>query len=211
MSENIELRPVGKSANGPPLPPRHPDSEPGTLGRAYRLAEDKAKAAVHLQEGGLDVVSTWGLGAAAWFVILAIPLLLFPRILLFFAQTKPSAFEITDLDREHYDSLTPLESFLCLTLSLGLIACSLITLFVLVPTYEPPATPAGRKPLLGILVGLTSLMSVVSINTASIGALGKVVGGGNVVIAIWGWWVIVFGNMRWKERKSKVPDRFKKL
>jgi hypothetical protein len=68
MSENIELRPVGKSANGPPLPPRHPDSEPGTLGRAYRLAEDKAKAAVHLQEGGLDVVSTWGLGAAAWCV-----------------------------------------------------------------------------------------------------------------------------------------------
>jgi hypothetical protein len=68
MSENIELRPVGKSANGPPLPPRHPDSEPGTLGRAYRLAEDKAKAAVHLQEGGLDAVSTWGLGAAAWCV-----------------------------------------------------------------------------------------------------------------------------------------------
>jgi hypothetical protein len=68
MSENIELRPVGKSANGPPLPPRRPDSEPGTLGRAYRLAEDKAKAAVHLQEGGLDVVSTWGLGAAAWYV-----------------------------------------------------------------------------------------------------------------------------------------------
>jgi hypothetical protein len=68
MSENIELRPVGKSANGPPLPPRHPESEPGTLGRAYRLAEDKAKAAVHLQEGGLDVVSTWGLGAAAWCV-----------------------------------------------------------------------------------------------------------------------------------------------
>jgi hypothetical protein len=147
------------------------------------------------------------------FAILALPLLLFPRILLFFSQTRPSPFEIasSELDREHYDSLTPLESFLCLTLSLGLIACSLITLFVLVPTYEPPSTNPGRTPMLSVLVALTSLMSIFAYNTRSIGALGTVVGGGNAAMAVWGWWVIVFGNMRWTTRKSKLPDRLKKL
>jgi hypothetical protein len=64
MSEGIELHSIGRSAPTPP--PRQSDSAAGGLGRAYRLAEEKAKAAVHLQEGGLDATSSWGLGAAAW-------------------------------------------------------------------------------------------------------------------------------------------------
>jgi hypothetical protein len=72
MAEGIELRNLGDKARAsPPLPPRHPaagssDSPSGGLGRAYRLAEEKAKAAVHLQEGGLDTVAYWGCGAAIW-------------------------------------------------------------------------------------------------------------------------------------------------
>jgi hypothetical protein len=103
----------------PPVPPRHPEA---SLGAAYRQAENKAKAAVHL-ERGLDLVSIWGLAAAAWwvlnvpahprFAILAIPLLLFPRILLFFAQTPVNPASTLDA---HYDSLSPLESYLCLSL-----------------------------------------------------------------------------------------------
>ena len=64
MSDPIELRPMGASA--PPPPPRHPDTPSGGLGQAYRSAEDKARAAVHLQEGGLDNVSIWGCGLASW-------------------------------------------------------------------------------------------------------------------------------------------------
>lgn len=67
MSEGIELRPVGKSAPSvsPPLV-KDRDSQPGALGRGFRAAEDAAKAAVHFDEGGLDAVSTWGIGAAGW-------------------------------------------------------------------------------------------------------------------------------------------------
>lgn len=64
MSEGIELRNLKSKAPTPP--PRHPDSSGGTLGKAYRLAEEKAKAAVHLQEGGMDVTGVWGCGAAIW-------------------------------------------------------------------------------------------------------------------------------------------------
>jgi hypothetical protein len=65
MSEGIELRNLKGKAPTPP--PRHPDTQAqGGLGKAYRLAEEKAKAAVHLQEGGLDVTSVWGCGTAIW-------------------------------------------------------------------------------------------------------------------------------------------------
>ena len=66
MSESIELKPLGSSA--PPIPARHPETTSGSLGQAYRAAEEKAKAAVHLQEGVLDSVSVWGCGAACWCV-----------------------------------------------------------------------------------------------------------------------------------------------
>jgi len=66
MSKPIELRPMGAATPKPPVPPRHADTAPGGLGAAYQAAEDKAKAAVHLQDGALDSISTWGLGAAAW-------------------------------------------------------------------------------------------------------------------------------------------------
>jgi len=91
---------------------------------------------------------------------------------------------------------------------------AMITLFVLVPSYTAPTANPSRTPLLVILVGLMTIMSVVSINTASIGALGKVVGGGNTIVAIWGWWVIVFGNGRGelsKKGKKHIPERFKRL
>ncbi|WVW83120.1 hypothetical protein I302_105138 [Kwoniella bestiolae CBS 10118] len=224
MSDPIELRPIGKSApRPPPPPPRHPatsslgDALPGSLGRAYRNAEEKAKAAVHLQEGGMDAISIWGLGLASWFSILAIPLLLFPRILLFFSQTPPppSTSALTATGREeHYDTLSSLESTLCLSISLGLFAISLISIFALVPTYEPPTTNPTRKPILGILVGLTTLAGLILWNLS-----GLVLGGGNLIVAIWGWWVIVFGSSTNKlskvgnggKKDGKVHERLKRL
>jgi hypothetical protein len=84
---------------------------------------------------------------------------------------------------------------------------ALITLFVLVPSYTPPSANPARMPLLVVLVGLVTLMSVVSYNTASIGALGTVVGVGNGIIAIWGWWVIVFGLGK-GYRSNKTVSKF---
>ncbi|WVF72123.1 hypothetical protein IAT40_006935 [Kwoniella sp. CBS 6097] len=245
MSDPIELRPLGQSkpasASGtapPPPPPRHPatskagaaiaDALPGTLGSAYRSAEEKARAAVHLQEGGMDAVSVWGLALSAWFASLALPLLLFPRILLFFSQVAPSptpfstssssssSRDVKDRE-EHYDNLTSLESSLCLSLSLGLLAVSLISLIILVPTYELPNSNPSRKSLLGIFVGLTTISGLTMWNSAGLGGLSGVVGGGNIFVAIWGWWVIVFGGsgesklLKKDGKKSKTPERLKRL
>ncbi|ORX39861.1 hypothetical protein BD324DRAFT_615273 [Kockovaella imperatae] len=209
--EGIELQPVGSSTLKPRIPPRHPDTAPGGLGAAYRAAEDKAKAAVHLQEGNLDNVSVWGLVAAGWFTILALPLLLFPRILVFFSQTPAPGPGIANLERDHYDTLTPLESFLALTLALGLVSLALLVFLTLVPSYTPPSP--SRWPLLAIIVGLTSTMSVIAWN-APIGGLGKVTGIGNTLVAIWGWWVVVFGQGRSNMAnvgKKIHPKRWEKL
>lgn len=215
MGESVELRPMGAS-RPPAPPPRHPETSAGGLGRAYRAAEDKAKASVHLQEGGMDTTSTYGVGVAIWYSILAVPLLLFPRILLFFAQVPPppgtSAAAFGQPEREsHYDALTPLESFLCLSLSLGLLAFSLIAIFALVPTYEPPTTNPSRTSILSVIVGINTVMALVSLNTKSVGGLGTVIGIGNTLMAVWGWWVVVFGMVHLKEKKSRVPSRLKKL
>ena len=159
-------------------------------------------------------------------------------MLIFFSQTPPQTSQFAtsshvELDRDHYDALTPLESFLCLSLGLGLVAMALITVFVLVPTYlaplstttvdttsgvSPESIPTkspGRVALLAVLVGLTSLMSVLSWNSSSVGALGKAVSLGNGAVGIWGWWVIIFGGGRGllskAGKKSKVPERLKRL
>jgi hypothetical protein len=232
MADNIELRPMGTSK--PPLPPRHPEtSTGGSLSAAYRQAEEKAKAAVHLQEGGLDSVSIWGLAASAWcvspcipqqisyiethgaddrFALLGIPLLLFPRILLFFAQTPPATLATAaGLDRDHYDTLTPLESFLCLSLSVGLFAMALISLFVIAPSYTPPTSNPSRWPALAVLVGLSTIVSLVTWNSP-IGGLGTLLSLGNTAIAVWGWWVIAFGQGRSKLSQAKHKnERWKKL
>jgi len=62
MTDNIELKPMGKST--PSIPPRHPESS--SLHASFKAAEEKARAAVHLQEGNLDAVSIYGLAVSAW-------------------------------------------------------------------------------------------------------------------------------------------------
>jgi hypothetical protein len=145
------------------------------------------------------------------FAFISLPLLIYPRMLVFFAQTKPNQLNV--LDRDHYDDLTSLEYFLCLITGMGSLSMALICLFVLVPNYE--TKPPGRMPLLCVLTGLTSLSGVMSWN-GGIGGLGKFVGLGNGVMAVWGWWVIVFSGgkgyiSKQSKRSRKFDERFKKL
>lgn len=147
------------------------------------------------------------------YTVLGIPLLLFPRILLFFAQSPPAtvAAAAAGLDRDHYDAPTPLESFLSTTLSLGLFSMALISLFVVVPSYTPPSSNPSRWPTLAVLVGLSSIVSVTAWNSP-IGGLGTLVALGNTVIAVWGWWVVAFGQGRSKLGKVKHRnERWKRL
>jgi len=98
---------------------------------------------------------------------------------------------MTNTIDSHYDSLSPLESFLCLSLAIGLFAMALLTLFVVTPSYTPPSP--SRWPALAVIVGLTTVTSLVAWNSP-IGGLGVLTGLGNTAVAIWGWWVVVFGT-----------------
>lgn len=131
--------------------------------------------------------------------------------MLFFAQSPSAPHVVAAARDEHYDDFTPLESFLVLVTAIGLLALALTSLLILGPSYQAPSINPSRKPLLGILVGLTTISSLVGFNTGAIGGLGKFVGVGNLGVAVWGWWVIMFGEMKRGERRSKMPDRLKKL
>lgn len=145
------------------------------------------------------------------FSALALPLLLFPRIILFFAQSPASPHVSASSRDDHYDTFTPLESFLLLVLSLGLLTLALASLFIIAPAYHPPSSNPSRKPLLGLLVGLITLSALLGFNTTAIGGLGTFLGVGGTIIAGWGWWVIMFGQMKFGEKRSKMPERLKKL
>jgi len=144
------------------------------------------------------------------FSALALPLLLFPRIILFFAQ-NPASPHVTASSSDHYDTFTPLESFLITILSLGLFTLALTALLILAPAYHPPAVNPSRKPLLGLMIGLTTISALLGWNTKAIGGLGSAIGLGNTVIAGWGWWVVMFGEMKFGDKRSKMPERLKKL
>ncbi|KAJ9092004.1 hypothetical protein QFC19_008872 [Naganishia cerealis] len=76
-------------------------------------------------DDGFDVISYWAIGASIWFAILALPLLLFPRLLLFLSQTRPEGTSFlakaAQSHGQHYDDLSPLEKFLCTQLGLGIV------------------------------------------------------------------------------------------
>ena len=145
------------------------------------------------------------------FSALALPLLLFPRIILFFAQSPASPHVSASSRDDHYDTFTPLESFLLVILSLGLLTLALASLFIIAPAYHPPSSNPSRKPLLGLLVVLITLSALYGFNTSVIGGLGTFLGVGGTIIAGWGWWVIMFGQMKFGEKRSKMPERLKKL
>lgn len=166
-------------------------------------------------------------------LILLLPLLLFPRFLLFLSQS-PSQPHISLSEsfaasssklpssrssaREgHYDDLTGLEHFLCTQMGIGLLAVMGMCLLLIPtpprPTSFPPLDPTTNVPIpfttsqplnlrmpflliLSSLMGLSAFMSWNSSGTAEAigGGLGGVVALGNGAVAIWGWWVAVFGT-----------------
>ncbi|KAL1405307.1 hypothetical protein Q8F55_008934 [Vanrija albida] len=232
--DNIELRPLGAAAASgsttslPPPYPDHPAPSP-SLTQGYRAAEDAAKARVRPGEGAMDAASVYGLFAAGWFALCALPLLTMPRLVLFLAgpsaapsPLNPSALQaplsnnpassgpIPSYDRGHYDALTHLEAFSLRLLGLGLVALALVSLFVVVPSYAPGVAP-GRQSTIVVWAILGSIAAVVSWN-APLGALATITSLGNAVLSGWGWWAVFFGNDDRKFKKYLKPNsRLKRL
>ncbi|KAG9038451.1 hypothetical protein FRB95_001308 [Tulasnella sp. JGI-2019a] len=153
--------------------------------------------------------SWWAWATAAWFSILAFPLLLFPRFLLFLST--PALAEVT-ASRE---TLTSLESYLCTHLGIGLLALS-VALIISIPSAPPISRtitpePSQTHPLLVPLSTSLSITAFVSYNTSRIGALGVLMTIGCGFTGLWGLWVIAFqgtGNYSNKTGADKHTSSF---
>ncbi|KAF9013874.1 hypothetical protein BDQ17DRAFT_1230886, partial [Cyathus striatus] len=135
-------------------------------------------------------------------VVLASCLVLFPRLLLFISEAGS--------DTDHRTALTPLESFLALHFGIFLSALAL-ALVLNIPTSAPPVpytdTPVPYHPLLGPLTLASVISAFLAWNTKSVGPLASVVFTGSSTIALWGLWVIVFGNESLKSKKTGADKR----
>lgn len=148
------------------------------------------------------------------------PLLLLPRLILFFAQgqdaSRPNRHGVNfgteavpSYDRGHYDALTALEDFALRMLGFGSLALAAICLFVVVPSHNPHSPP--RMPTTAVITILTSVTAVVCWNS-KLGALSFITGLGNGGIACWGWWVMFFSDDPHKFGKYLRKDsRLKRL
>lgn len=152
--------------------------------------------------------------------MLALPLLLLPRLILFLAQGSESALKAGPLGvvpsgpiptyGGRPDTLTPLESFTLRMLGLGLIALAAISVFVIVPNYSPQAMPY-RLPTVCVFAVLGCVTAFAGWN-APLGVMSVLLGLGNGVLGAWGWWTVFFGEEKQKLGKYlKKNSRFKKL
>ncbi|KAG8925119.1 hypothetical protein FRC02_009930 [Tulasnella sp. 418] len=141
--------------------------------------------------------------------LLAIPLLLFPRFVLFLST--PS----TTSPVNHRDELTALESFLCTHVGIGLLAVA-IGLVTSIPDPPPisrtlPSDPVSGHPLLIPLSLALSLTSFIAYNTYQIGALGLLITIGCGFTGLFGLWVVLFqgtGNFSRKTGADKHTSSF---
>ncbi|KAI0664785.1 hypothetical protein C8Q70DRAFT_939714 [Cubamyces menziesii] len=111
------------------------------------------------------VITAWTWASAMILLVLAVPLILSPRLLLFLSETG----------NERRAALTPLESFMALHTGLLLFALSLALIFNIPPDdMEVTTTGQGRgHPLLGPLSGACALISFIAYNTSSVMLRGR--------------------------------------
>ncbi|KAI0748146.1 hypothetical protein C8Q80DRAFT_1170391 [Daedaleopsis nitida] len=145
------------------------------------------------------VVSSWAWTSAALLLVVAIPLILSPKLLLFLSETG----------MERRASLTPLESFLAWNTGILLSALS-VALVMNVPSG--PADITARRetpghPLLEPLSAACLLISFLSYNTSSVGSLGFLLCLGSGTIGLWGVWAIMFAGSSKISRKTGADKR----
>ncbi|KAG9019631.1 hypothetical protein FRB90_011977 [Tulasnella sp. 427] len=190
-SEGIELQPLGKDA---PVPPQKPTRQE-IMERLSQMRDESS--------------GWWAWITAAWFTILALPLLIFPRLLLFLS----TPFNIHT--SEIRETMTPLEGYLCTHVGIGLLALA-IALVTAIPS-PPPIVRAGvvpppqTHPLLAPLSFSLAVTSFISYNTKNIGPLGMIMTLGCGITGLWGLWVMAFegtGNYSNKTGADKHTSSF---
>ncbi|KAI0721069.1 hypothetical protein C8T65DRAFT_254556 [Cerioporus squamosus] len=172
----------------------------------YEMDELKKRNAVPADEpqpstdGPKDdgVVSAWAWASAALLCLVAFPLIVTPKLVLFLAGTERS-------------TPTPLESFLAW--NAGIILCAIaiaLVMNVCVPSGLEDLTArhgAPGHPLLEPLSAACLLISFISYNTTSVGSLGLLICLGTGAIGGWGFWAILFAGSSRISRKTGADKR----
>jgi len=152
-----------------------------------------------------NAITMWAYGSTILLVALAAPMILFPKVLLFAAETGPST----------RTALTPLEALLALHGGIILFALAMGLLFN-IPSGRPIAQAAAGTKVTGhpLLVPLTTACTTIaflSYNTISVSSLAFLVFLGSATIGVWGIWTILFAgssNISKKTGADKHTSRF---
>ncbi|KAI0374915.1 hypothetical protein BV20DRAFT_986896 [Pilatotrama ljubarskyi] len=147
------------------------------------------------------VILWWAWVSAILLLMLAIAMILFPRLLLFLSETGT----------ERRVALTPLEAFMALHIGILLFAISLALIFNIPSNPLTAGQSATGHPLLGALSVACVLISFIAYNTKSVGSLSFLVFLGSGTIGLWGLWAIVFSGTSSISRKTgadKHTSRF---
>lgn len=148
------------------------------------------------QDARESTVSLWVWVSSAILGFASLPLLLFPRLILFTSEASTEARTL----------LTPLESFLCTHFGI-LLATIALTLVLNIPSYAPIApreeiTNIQTHPLLGPLTGACVLSAFLAWNTRDVGPLATLVFLGAGTVGLSGLWAIVFAGTARISRKT---------
>ncbi|KAI1795859.1 hypothetical protein LXA43DRAFT_690784 [Ganoderma leucocontextum] len=132
-------------------------------------------------------------------LLAAIPLLLYPKLLLFLSETGT----------EPRTALTPLESFLAWNTGIMLTALAVALVFNIPsgPEVLHPRRWSPDHPLLEPMSSACLLISFLSYNTSSVGSLGFLISLGSGTIGLWGLWAILFAGSSSISRKTGADKR----
>jgi len=143
-----------------------------------------------------STISWWAWTTATLCLLLSSCLILFPRLLLFFAETSESA--------ERRTALTPLESFLALHFGVLLAAVSVASVLNVPSSHPVGARPDDSQshPLLGSLSPAFLLIAFISYNTTSVGSLAFLFFIISAIVGTFGLWTILFAGSSSTSKKT---------
>lgn len=135
----------------------------------------------------------WALTVAGVLAVLSLPLLFFPRFLLFLSNATDSAL------------LTPLESFLCA--QLGILVLGLAAGVVIASPDIPDISDRDSNPLLAPISIAAAASSLLAWNAKGVGSLGVFMSIGTGVIGAWGFWAMLFSGSSYISKKTGADKR----
>ncbi|KAH7107568.1 hypothetical protein BKA62DRAFT_683786 [Auriculariales sp. MPI-PUGE-AT-0066] len=183
------------------------ETEMDNLHEKAKASEEEhiAKLDEQMHHATSPAAEAWAYGAAGWMALLAVPHLLFPRLLVLMATPETGA-----APEHHPLRLTQLESFFSLHFGVLLITVAL-SVIISIPNASPgePRPEALQHPLLTPLSLGLGVMSFASYHTSlkGLGALPMIAAVGSGAISLWGFWVMFFASEGRRSKKTGADKR----